>query len=1742
MAIKELRGQARTLNMEEIGYMYKQSTASISGNSNASYLKRWTLQHRFDELTEHQASLGRAINRLDEFGDTAFWHNAPLEGRDYLMAARWCAIRALADEPGAPQEIRSLSKSAHEFDWVRAANTIYSGDDRGLQQWLMAREQEYYFLLKSGCRNSNEIPLTDEGQINDGVAIAKHYYDSYIHSKDDEYSGTKLADLKSRQEMGYKSAPYFKQFSDYEDNHAHNEAKFQVSRITDNLLVHPADLRAGFVIERRLKVDVPTIVHGRRSTNSWSTALGDIYLIRMHSGQKLIVSTIGLRMRIMKSDVLFALLQGDNVSAMGDYVYRNFLAGGYVAEPKTLSGDPERNYKFKIIKNESEGATLRDFLNREQTWALKEASKLIKEELNDREWWEKYGTDLMPFSKVIERSRNDPAYTVRFEDVYFDAVDTTMTLATLGFGTLGLAGKTSTKASQAFLAGVAKGLKGLALKRFILMEVASLGKEAGVFFTRQIGGFLYPPVGWADMLQSGVRGAYRSMKTLRGPDSRDVGAALGHDNHSTEIGNISPDLEGRTGHQKARSEPAQPELEQISPKGDEPVTRNYRTDPTSIQNADTRARLAPAEPSVEVPPVQGAARATGFSPDALKRKIDGLYEINSILANPKEKCALATRRIFELMREEYPGIKIEVVQLLFWQSPLDAMPTNHYAVKYVINDQPYIVDVTIAQFNKIPGVRQGDVFIGTESDWLTKLKLAHRTSIIKMQTDATTAILNNQPITRAIATPGQLVSEASRYQQAGEPAKLLVNAKSDLTDRRWFSRSDALKNRLNSKPLGRRIGVWLENKQNGTKINAAGLHQPFVSKVIRSSAGGSELMNLLKKNELKLLAAKDTQAQIDDLRVISDKIDVALKGFASLATTPSRSDLGHIDSLLLLKIDVEVRISELQMNFVNGSGSYNEVADSGSQTRLVGSHLRSGESQIRAIDGYQSESRLEVPTSSQQEVDSIESGRIENSMQPHREDSSVVASEGAEGNMSSATDGALTYRSPPPAPQRVFEPIDVTWRKELNNVPTAIKWEVSDVIDLAQLKLKIDEYFTERGLVPPARDLTVRLVTMEDLLRELSADLNIPPEPYATYAGNLNAIPPAFTKSNGEILIAWNHPEYSYKTSKADASEPGEADVDKRRSTIIHEAIHSVSKDSKGFQNVVHRDEGKWLNGNFNIDEIVTDYIARDISTRMWQSDFVTGYTAKSGAGHSNYIWIGNLIKYLDENGYPVDDLIKAYLTNPDLLMSDSLKVDDQVRRAWNNFANQHPIHPRTGLPKPIAPLKLVNPRPSTSTTNELNNRGLTSPLKPAAPNPRRFSTEEDFDRAVLDYDTKLQEWREAGEDVRVIEERFYNQNLGEFKIFRKTQVVPDTPQAQPIDLNIGYVDAGDFRLISGVASDQAPTAAQTQDLVVTGHGYSVGDATETTHISADTQMNYPVPFGSIYAARGLKQITSSLSDFKYHTKINVGGVGGFEFSKWKKQSSVQSVPHTMQDSANDATGLDSADINQSGTNVRTQYFKRFEDDTTLEVAKAVRANRKHDSTPADILTVRPGVTGTVSDKELIAAIARLNEGRQVPYSRIHNLACRQVIFDDEAKLRDFLTRHLEMDPADVDLVAKHGMLDALQSYNPQGDNRAFKGLDTGRRDRTKRSAPRWRLSVITSTSIDVSGGGVKQPEIVLGFMAGERFVELKTRSAELIVMSSRDDEEGRRNGEDVEPRLEAEATRAESGEPGMSSLVDPER
>lgn len=160
-----------------------------------------------------------------------------------------------------------------------------------------------------------------------------------------------------------------------------------------------------------------------------------------------------------------------------------------------------------------------------------------------------------------------------------------------------------------------------------------------------------------------------------------------------------------------------------------------------------------------------------------------------------------------------------------------------------------------------------------------------------------------------------------------------------------------------------------------------------------------------------------------------------------------------------------------------------------------------------------------------------------------------------------------------------------------------------------------------------------------------------------------NANPPAWTKPTGDIYMGTTSPDYSPK---------GELDIDKIRSTIVHEVLHGLSHRHVGFQG-----QTDITIDNSNYDEFITDFFAKMVYEKLFpNAEYKTQYFTRDLK--EEYIhWGGNIAKLMIDSGVAsLKELIHHYFNTGELethtpLGIFSRKLPTALLGDWKQFAKQ---------------------------------------------------------------------------------------------------------------------------------------------------------------------------------------------------------------------------------------------------------------------------------------------------------------------------------------------------------------------------------------------------------------------------------------------------------------------------------------
>ncbi|WP_118985519.1 RHS repeat domain-containing protein [Photorhabdus sp. CRCIA-P01] len=221
---------------------------------------------------------------------------------------------------------------------------------------------------------------------------------------------------------------------------------------------------------------------------------------------------------------------------------------------------------------------------------------------------------------------------------------------------------------------------------------------------------------------------------------------------------------------------------------------------------------------------------------------------------------------------------------------------------------------------------------------------------------------------------------------------------------------------------------------------------------------------------------------------------------------------------------------------------------------------------------------------------------------------------------------------------KTFSPIVLPVPEYIPSEMRTKRWKSAEHVDLNQLASTISEISGEK-------ERPINLV--DSTLEEVSNKTGIP-----FNSEILTANPAAWTSPEGIIYMATDSPDYS---------QNGELDIDKIRSTIIHESLHFSSHKHVGFQA-----ETDTSVQNTNYDEYVTDYFAAQVYKKMYPNrPYKTGYFTTDVGGRFK-VWGGNLVEFMTQSEHTTLDSIKQGYFGGKMPLN---KLKDKALDTWKNYS-----------------------------------------------------------------------------------------------------------------------------------------------------------------------------------------------------------------------------------------------------------------------------------------------------------------------------------------------------------------------------------------------------------------------------------------------------------------------------------------
>jgi insecticidal toxin complex protein TccC len=230
--------------------------------------------------------------------------------------------------------------------------------------------------------------------------------------------------------------------------------------------------------------------------------------------------------------------------------------------------------------------------------------------------------------------------------------------------------------------------------------------------------------------------------------------------------------------------------------------------------------------------------------------------------------------------------------------------------------------------------------------------------------------------------------------------------------------------------------------------------------------------------------------------------------------------------------------------------------------------------------------------------------------------------------------------------QYQFSPIVLSPPNLPGNEPSQA-WKSTDYVDIGKLANTISHMF---GV--PERPIVIADVSHEALFEKINSytgqgEIKFDKEKRSEH-------PAAWTSPKGVVYMGVTAPDYS---------EGGSLDVDKIRSTVVHESLHFFSHQHVGFQAGTDT-----AITNSNYDEYVTDYLAEKVFNAMYPgSTYKTGYFTKNLDG--GFVqWGGNMAKFMIDSGHVGEhELVNAYFGTGKLK-----PMPDQSLTKWKALARNN--------------------------------------------------------------------------------------------------------------------------------------------------------------------------------------------------------------------------------------------------------------------------------------------------------------------------------------------------------------------------------------------------------------------------------------------------------------------------------------
>lgn len=239
-----------------------------------------------------------------------------------------------------------------------------------------------------------------------------------------------------------------------------------------------------------------------------------------------------------------------------------------------------------------------------------------------------------------------------------------------------------------------------------------------------------------------------------------------------------------------------------------------------------------------------------------------------------------------------------------------------------------------------------------------------------------------------------------------------------------------------------------------------------------------------------------------------------------------------------------------------------------------------------------------------------------------------------------------------PPPQVEFTPghTSPVFHRNLNTASARGAWNAADHVDMHAIQKAMHTELQIDAKAPALETISGR---------DLAKKMNIPYDDT-----NPGANPAAWTSPEGRIYVSRDAPDFVVD---------GSLDVDKIRSTVIHESIHSASANHTGLQAVTRQTGDVGLSA-LNYDEAAVDYFAHKVYKHLYPGQsYKSGYFVAQGT-----LWMGETVRFLERAGVMSTEQLKtALFRNPDLFKH----LPDTIRQEWLAWGKSGPRAPTSSAP-----------------------------------------------------------------------------------------------------------------------------------------------------------------------------------------------------------------------------------------------------------------------------------------------------------------------------------------------------------------------------------------------------------------------------------------------------------------------------